>query len=860
MDHNLEDSLNLDSAMGMDFGHVGDVVVSQADISLDAGSHDPGMNMEFEHIEEQPILMDTGNEEIIDFMGDQFALQEYSVQDDQTTSATTTEESNQNILSSSQSDPLLDMQFGTQTVIPIKKEGQGQQKFISLKQAGPGRVGAVPRAVAIAPKPAPRAVPIAPRPVAPRPVALVSSKSLVKKVPLAGVINAGPKGNTVLAQIGKQLVMMPHNAPKLKLVTSGSSGVANIQYIKANTSQAQLVSAKNVASIQGGKPIMAKVIVQGAGQSNLDPSNQQTIITKLLPASAASAQQTRYVMQQKTVPISLGNKVLLASPTKQGMKFTKKQQVISIKSPTPKLMPAPPPGTTKKVVITANPPQNVILKTTAPPKTAQITKDGKVVMQGQRSQIHQINVPGKGIQYIRLITNQTPSATKTANRASVQSLPGQPKSFVLTDSKGNLIQMSSESSTSGQQPQVVTGNSAPKWQQKLVRIASAPPVTKTTTVTTASMRSSQSLLAPLSPMAHTVKLEDTSNASSAADERLTETQMDSEYESEQVVSASDSKASLQALIADAVQPDLAMQEVEIDYGDAHQSSVESENQDSMDPLEAGEGQDEHPLIVIPSNYIKQDPNENEYSRQDDSGLMNLEGEVLNTYQSPTTPPAASEGDVVIKSDFGLRPRRACNCTKSQCLKLYCDCFANGEFCNRCNCNNCYNNLNYEELRQKAIRACLERNPNAFRPKIGKTKAGGPEIIRRHNKGCNCKRSGCLKNYCECYEAKIACTAMCKCFGCRNVEETLHRRRRDLPHPLYRPPPLADLKQPCSFMTTEVIEAVCQCLLAASVEGEGNQALATGDGDPVRLVLDEFSRCLQDIISASHHAAPHEGHS
>lgn len=79
---------------------------------------------------------------------------------------------------------------------------------------------------------------------------------------------------------------------------------------------------------------------------------------------------------------------------------------------------------------------------------------------------------------------------------------------------------------------------------------------------------------------------------------------------------------------------------------------------------------------------------------------------------------------------------------------YCDCFANGEFCNNCNCANCFNNLAHEEDRQKAIKACLDRNPQAFRPKIGK---GGSDNERRHNKGCNCKRSGCLKNYCECYE-------------------------------------------------------------------------------------------------------------
>lgn len=89
----------------------------------------------------------------------------------------------------------------------------------------------------------------------------------------------------------------------------------------------------------------------------------------------------------------------------------------------------------------------------------------------------------------------------------------------------------------------------------------------------------------------------------------------------------------------------------------------------------------------------------------------------------------------------------CSC----CFSRYCDCFANGEFCHMCNCNNCFNNLEHEEDRQRAIKSCLERNPNAFRPKIGKGIVGDE---RRHNKGCNCKRSGCLKNYCECYEVML----------------------------------------------------------------------------------------------------------
>lgn len=214
-----------------------------------------------------------------------------------------------------------------------------------------------------------------------------------------------------------------------------------------------------------------------------------------------------------------------------------------------------------------------------------------------------------------------------------------------------------------------------------------------------------------------------------------------------------------------------------------------------------------------------------------------------------------------------RPRKPCNCTKSQCLKLYCDCFANGEFCNNCNCNNCFNNLEHEEERQKAIKACLDRNPLAFHPKIGKGKDGDHE--RRHTKGCNCKRSGCLKNYCECYEAKILCTNLCKCVGCKNFEDSSERKTlmhladaaevrvqqqaaaktkissqiQDLPT---RPPIISTTGErlPFAFITQEVVEATCQCLLAQAEDGERS-------GLPVstleRLVLEEFGRCLMQII-------------
>lgn len=101
----------------------------------------------------------------------------------------------------------------------------------------------------------------------------------------------------------------------------------------------------------------------------------------------------------------------------------------------------------------------------------------------------------------------------------------------------------------------------------------------------------------------------------------------------------------------------------------------------------------------------------------------------------------------------------CGCSKTKCLKLYCECFSNNKECTpECECKDCHNTEKFEEEREKVINKTKAKNPGAFRLDIS-----------NNYKICHCTKSNCMKKYCECYQNGRACNLNCKCKQCKNVK-------------------------------------------------------------------------------------------
>ena len=157
-------------------------------------------------------------------------------------------------------------------------------------------------------------------------------------------------------------------------------------------------------------------------------------------------------------------------------------------------------------------------------------------------------------------------------------------------------------------------------------------------------------------------------------------------------------------------------------------------------------------------------NENENVRNPNGNIIinNINNQNINYKQNISL---ANNKKIISRAYISAQPlnnnnnnstlRQKCTCSKTGCLKKYCNCFANGVPCEGCECKNCQNVSNSNkndniDLEEKKIFPLMQ---NRF--------------DRNQRTICNCTKSNCMKKYCECFKQGFSCNSLCRCMDCKN---------------------------------------------------------------------------------------------